>query len=150
MNASTIEATFFSGTTKVANVKAYVQYLESLIKYTKYHSRKVSVTGWFKYIHKKPKKYKELLEVLGDINKHSEISNVVVFKEPTLIATKLNELTIGNIHKVYSIKTERSTHKEIDLYSINLRDRELSYRDEEGRRHSISISEIVELVIEED
>ena len=102
-NYNTIEARFFKGTVKTTNLKAYVQLIESIIKYTKYHSTTVTSNGWFQYISKKSKKYKELLEVLGDITTIEDFEQKVTYREPKLIEVKVKNLRVGemsNVHKV--------------------------------------------------
>lgn len=79
-NEKTIEFRFFGGTNKAVEMKRYVQLLEAVIKYTKYHSKRVTITGLGKYIEKHKVKYKELHKFWEANNFQAEAT--IVYKAP--------------------------------------------------------------------
>lgn len=102
-NKDTVEARFFKGTTNSEDIRANIQLLESIIKYTKYHSRTVSVDGWFQYITKKSKKYKELLKKVGDIDsKDKEIE--VIYTQPKYRTILIDAITIKDLHNLVQVQ----------------------------------------------
>jgi len=153
-NEPTVEARFFKGTTNTTNLKAYVQYLESLIKYTKYHAKSVSSDGWFEYVIKKSTKYKELLTVLGEFDEE-EKGFVVVYKEPKLIKKKLRTLAYDDFNKIDIIETKGGdTYKDVQVLSISIREGHLDIqytRNDGGGTSSkrVTITNIASLLVEE-
>ncbi len=146
----TVEARFFKGTTDTAKLKGYVQLLESLIKYTRYHSKMVTIKGWFQYITKKSTKYKELLAVVGDVTQHSEYTNTVCYREPKKIRRQfsvLKAVDIANIVEVVTVSGSRFTN----LHKIELKGDVLFYKRDGGVFSSseIPIRTINYVIIEE-
>jgi len=130
-NSDTIEARFFKGTNKTANLKAYVQYLESIIKYTGYHSKAVSTNGWFAYMTKKPKKYEELITVLAGV---SVERSSVTFREPIRTTVTLRALNILRLKDVVAITTkEGRIYDKVEVKYAHFSDRgiKIKYIDEE-------------------
>ena len=102
-NKDTVEARFFKSTTNVTNLRAYVQLLESMIKYTRYHATTVTSKGWFEYTTKKSKKYAELLSVLGDID-ISSLDHYITYKEPTIIVKQFEDCTMKDLINMVKIE----------------------------------------------
>ena len=149
-NEDTVEARFFKGTTKVSKLRAYVQLLESLIKYTKYHAKTVTVKGWFGYVTQKSTKYKELLEVLGDIDKeHLDIN--VVYKEPRKKAYTIDTIKAKDLVNVFNITTSKNgdvLEGEIEEYS--LKQRVIYFRLSNGDSKRLKFDWISKLEVEEE
>ena len=104
-NSATVEIRVFNSTNKPEQVKRYIQFLDSLIKYTRYHSKRVSLDRWAKYVEKYKGKYAELYSFLREygINK---LNGSVVYKEPKVVLRKLDQVKpkeftdiVGIIHK---------------------------------------------------
>ncbi len=150
-NEATIEARFFKGTTNVTNLKAYVQYLESIIKYTKYHTDTVNVKGWFEYVTEKSTKYKELLTVLGEVSVE-DMKIEVIYREPISQVKTLSELSATELSNIVYIKT-RDGKEYKDLVVVNFYPRQqkmsIHYNNEEDSK-TIRFSEIQTVTIEEE
>lgn len=144
----TIEARFFKGTTKTTNLKAYVQFLESMLKYTRYHSKTVTSKGWFGYVTKKSQKYKELLEVLGDIDV-STLTDKVVYKEPTIITTTLDQMKALEVGSITTIKFDSRTYENVTHVSINS-DKQICFRDQYGEWYDFYIDSLVAVAYEKE
>ncbi len=150
-NDATIEARFFKGTTNVINLKAYVQYLESIIKYTRYHTDTVNVKGWFEYVTEKSTKYKELLVIVGNISAE-EMGIEVIYREPISTIKTLTELTATELSNIVYIKTkDGKEYKDVVIVNFYPRQQKMSihYNNEESSR-SIRFSNIETLTIEEE
>jgi len=149
-NNDTVEARFFIGTTSTKDLKSYIQLLESLIKYTKYHSETVSSKGWFEYVTKKPAKYYELLAKLNEIPRERFV-HTVTYKEPKLIKKLLMSLSVADFGKIASILTKDGKELRIDnVYNVYLNDRILAFKKTDGRSGEISFDDIKEITIEEE
>ena len=96
LNDNTIEARFFASTDKPEQIKRYVQFLESLIKYTRYQ-KKVTVSGWYTYCKKYSKKYKELIEHLDGANQDWFLVGEVEYRAPVIKKTKTYEASVSSL-----------------------------------------------------
>lgn len=148
-NTDTVEARFFKSTTKTANLKAYIQLLESLVKYTKYHATSVDVNGWFEYITEKSTKYKELVKVVGTLSTEQLEINVV-YREPIEVLKTLTSFSIEDGKKVSKIKRFDGSFVLGYIYEIYFADSVLYLRDDEGHNNRVNFSEIETIYVEED
>ncbi len=117
-NTHTIEFRFFSGTKSPDTLRSYVQLLDSIIKYTKYHKKTVTVPGLMKYIEKYKGKYGQLDDVLTT---YDEIHNIkVVFRQPKIKTYKdINKLPIGLLSRIVGVtKTSGKTYNNISRVRV--------------------------------
>ena len=149
-NSDTVEARFFKSTTNVTNLRAYVQLLESMIKYTRYHATTVTSKGWFEYTTKKSKKYAELLSVLGDID-ISSLDHYITYKEPTIIVKQFEDCTMKDLINMAKIEVrgDNLQYTFSVLYTSNGTPC-LEVRDERGNNQHYSIIDITSITIEEE
>jgi len=151
-NTPTVEARFFKGTTKAQNLRAYVQFLESIIKYTKYHSTTVSAKGWFAYMTKKSKKYADLIAVVGSLDELEAEEAVVTYREPKTIQKVISKLTLSEFGDVITIKTDIHLYTGVKIKHYVLDENRISFyfEDDSGYRESTSvdITSITELTLE--
>jgi len=148
-NDETIEARFFKGTTNVNKLKGYVQLLESVIKYTKYHPNGGTVKGWFEYTSQKSKKYKELLEVVGTISSDN-LEIEVIYREPTRKHKKTKQLTLEDVNNIVEIKLKDGTvHKGV-VKKVNSQARKFEFRNERAGTFYILFSTIESITLEEE
>ncbi len=150
-NTTTIEARFFKGTTNTTNLKAYVQYLESIIKYTKYHTDTVNVKGWFEYITEKSTKYKELLVVLGEVSVE-DMKIEVIYREPISQVKTLSELSATGLSNIVYIKLRNGKeYKDLTIQNLYPNKQKMNIHYDNGNgRQVISFSEIETVTIEEE
>jgi hypothetical protein len=151
-NSPTIEARFFKSTTNTSRLKVYVQYLESVIKYTKYHTKRVSADRWFEYITKKSKKYKELLTFLEE-NKDKIVTDnkVVVHKTPKIKGASFNKLSTEQLFKVTLLHLTGDKVVEVEKIKYIIYDsRELVFTKPNYGEDRVQITEILKVVYEED
>ncbi len=150
-NADTIEARFFKGTTKTTNLKAYVQYLESIIKYTKYHTDTVNVKGWFEYVTEKSTKYKELLTIIGSVSTE-DMGIEVIYREPVTAIKRLTELSATELNNITYLKTKAGKeYKDVSVTNLYPRKKKIviNYNDDSNSA-TIAFSEIETVTIEEE
>jgi hypothetical protein len=147
-NTPTVEARFFLATTKLDRLKANVQLLESLIKYTKYHSKYVSASGWYKYINKYSKKYKELLGVLEGKELDLDSIPTVIHKEPKRVRVTPDKLKVIDVPNMVGFKSKDSD-KEVLPSSIFLQEdmKRIAHRMEGDMMHKFIPLYAVEYVI---
>jgi hypothetical protein len=119
-NEATVEARFFKGTNNPTMLKSYVQLLDSLIKYSKYHSKTVTGKGWFEYVMKKSSKYQELADRLKEIDVKLLDDTTVVYKLPKYVTKELNKCTVQELFGITSITlADERVYSNIKLYRIN-------------------------------
>lgn len=147
LNEKTVEIRFFIGTTNSKKLKSYIQLLESMIKYTKYHSRSVSSDGWFQYITKKSSKYTELLEVLKgqDVKGHK-----VIFREPKLVYIDRDILKFQDIVKIVGlVDNHGKTHDNI-VYKYVTATGVFVYKDKTGSDCEALLTSITQFIVERE
>lgn len=147
-NEATVEFRFFSGTNKAEEMKRYVQLLEAVIKYTKYNSKQVSVTGLVGYV----KKYKGKYEQLHTFLESKEFNNtaIVIFKEPIKKGFDMSRLPFDNIYDIITItKRDGTVYKEVD--NIYIEGRTMSFKALGASRrvgYTINLSDISSVEVE--
>lgn len=101
-NDATVEFRFFNGTNDPKQLKRYVQLLEGVIKYTKFHTKTVTTQGLFAYIRKHATKYAELNEFTSSW----DITNkTVTYTEPRRKDVDFSKLTILEIPFIAVLET---------------------------------------------
>lgn len=100
-NDDTIEIRFFNSSNDLKEVKTYIQYLDSLIKYTKYAKVSVSLKGWKSYVKKYIKKYKELYNKIEKYE--NDLSLVVKYREPKIYKTSVKKLKLSDLYESTSL-----------------------------------------------
>ena len=148
-NKDTVEVRFFNSTNSFAQVKIYLQFLESLIKYTNYHATTVSFKGWMSYINKYKRKYLELQQKLATYEK--ELPNSITFRPPTIEVFNFSDLTVTDIKNLKSI-TRRG--KVIELHKnepeVTLSQSTINFRNTNGNYDNYDLSEITDATIEKE
>ena len=146
--SNTVEARFFQGTTKTNKLKAYVQYLESIIKYTKYTKKTVTVKGWLGYIKKKAKKYTNLLDILGTLT-DEQLSYKVVYKQPTMIKKYISNLSLSDMSKILEIATSTKTYTNIEIVDIKVREGYIYFTSKDSHKE-VAIAKITSIQVEKE
>lgn len=99
---ATIELRFMASSNKPDQVKRYLQFIDSMLKYTAYYHQSASYQAYFSYV----TKYKEtypLVHAILDANP-TVIKGEVVYKEPELVEMNLNDMTQADILNTIKIK----------------------------------------------
>ena len=147
-NEATIEFRFFMGSNKPEEVKRYVQLLDSVIKYTKYNDKRVSVTGWRSYVKKYRAKYSELDSFLEGLT--TIVHSTVVYREPirkNVPFSKVKIVDIPNIVKVVKVDGKSFI---VGRRGGRLTDRGVyAFRNRGENNEEIKIQDIAYVVIEE-
>ncbi len=114
----TIEFRFFASTTNPIQLKRYIQLLEGVIKYTKYHTKRVTVKGLITYLAKYNSKYKELNEFLCNTKVED---SVVVYAKPRYKKSSINRIKAIDVNNIVTIyTTDGITIKNITESVINI------------------------------
>jgi len=145
-NIDTVEARFFKGTTDTSKLKAYVQFLESLIKYTRYHAKTVTAKKWFEYVTKKSKKYNELIEVLGTMD-NELLKAEVTYREAIKTTRVTDALLIRDIPNIIELTTTRGKILN-KVTQASISGSLLCYRNN-GTQYETQITSIASAVLEE-
>jgi len=140
-NMDTIECRFFSSTPKAEEVKTYIQYLESLIKFTKYSGDTVNAAEWLVYVKRKSNKYKELISKIDTYQQ--PINQTVVYRAPVKSKLDWRNLTLGQIDDIVKIHTN-GEWMDVSSCSVNRNVLNYIYR---GSRTSSYLRNIIELEI---
>ena len=101
-NDATVECRFFSSTSNANEVKMFVQYLESLIKFTKYCDDVVSISKWLEYVKRKEVKYAILVKKLAKYN--GSFEGHVEYRQAKLGKGNASSITLDNIDNIDTIK----------------------------------------------
>ena len=95
-NDHTVEVRIFQWSTDPKILRSYVQFIDSMIEYTRNKKRTATVTAWKKYV-SGLEKYADIYEVVKDITfpKGSGVSRVT----PRYTTIKVNSLTMRHLNK---------------------------------------------------
>ncbi len=146
-NENTVEIRFFNSSTKPADVKSYIQFVDSLIKYTKYHNDEVSLQKWKAYVNKYSKKYKELVDKLETFE--DPMQEVIVFREPIKVEQTIKSLTLAEMNNIISVtKTDGDTWNRRPDSEIHVHNGGVEMKFEETGWAYLSYSDIKKIVIE--
>lgn len=118
-NDNTIEIRFFNSTNDTHVIKSYIQFLDSMIKYSNYHGTTVSLARWKTYVLKYKDKYSELASRLADF-KHS-LKGTVKFKPPVTKPVSKTALDfLLNLQHISEITTHEGTFEVDQTASITI------------------------------
>jgi len=115
-NTETIEYRFFQSTTDASIIKSYIQLLNSLIQYTRYHKKTVSSEGYLKYLKKYKRKYKELVARLPEIN----FDFRTTYTKPKVKTVTSDNLRVKDLYKILEFKLKESDRIFIDVADQSL------------------------------
>lgn len=147
-NQDTVECRFFGSTNSADEVRYFVQYLESLIKFTKYSADVVTITKWKEYTYRKSIKYALLIKKLdkyaGSFEGHVE------YRPPIIDRGDTSKVSLKNLFDIIEIHTTSgSVYKEIKDIKPIKRGLEFIYNNGSGRdRVTISWEDIKDMVWE--
>lgn len=122
-NENTIEIRFFNSTNDTQIIKSYIQFLDSMIKYSNYHGTTVSLSRWKSYVLKYKDKYSELASRLADFKQ--ELKGTVKFKPPVAKTSPKSALNfLLDLKHLSEITTADDTYvvdsnHSITIYSAN-------------------------------
>jgi len=131
-NEKTIEVRIFDSINNASRVKSYVQFLDSIIEYTRDAKVTVSITKYLAYVAANQDKYSELYAIIKDFK--SPDKGTVVYKKPTIKTTTISKLPLSDLSLIISITTfnnevyKLDTNRPIDI----LKGSHVQYY---GRRH---------------
>ena len=115
-NKHTIELRFMASSNSPSQVLSYIEYLDSMIKYTAYHTTSATYNGYMKYIIKYSDTYNNILSRLQE-NK-VEISGSVSYKKPKLYEMKLADMPASrykNIVSMYTTNTKNNSKRDLTM-----------------------------------
>lgn len=146
-NKDTIEIRFFNSTTNINHIYSYIQFVDSLIKYTKYHKKQVSLLKWAAYVSKYKSKYSALHSRILDY-KH-ELAGSVTFKPP--VAFPFNFDILSDLKNIDEISTASETYKvdntaTVTIYSKGI----IEFRSTESAWYTLQLSEIISIKLLKD
>lgn len=99
---ATIELRFMASSNNPDQVKRYLQFIDSMLKYTAYYHQSASYQAYFSYVTKYKDTY-PLVHAILEANQ-SVIKGEVVYKAPTLVEINLNNMSQADILNTIKIK----------------------------------------------
>lgn len=106
-NEATIEVRIFNSTTDLNSLKTYIQFLDSLIEYTRPAAKRVTLKDYFKYVAKHITTYPQLNTAVTAFKQ--DIQNVVVYKEPKEITLPFSKLRVKDLPNILQIVLKGGT-----------------------------------------
>ena len=117
-NTTTVECRFFSSTVDPDEVRVFVQYLESLIKFTKYSDDVVTVEKWLEYTKRKSAKYAKLIAKIATYT--GGIEGSVEFRLPKQFKETVKGITLNNLQDITEITLYNGkVYKDVSHVSVN-------------------------------
>ena len=102
----TIELRFMVSSNKSTQVLRYIEFIDSLIKYTAYHTNSASYQKYFQYIKKYQATYPTIYKF---ISKHQDLLDVeVTYSKPKMYTCNLEDLAPKYFQNVYTIHVDHS------------------------------------------
>ena len=144
-NTNTIEVRIFKSTNKTAEIKKYIQFIDSLIEYTRQAKKSVSLGKYFKYIKANQSTYDVLAKALDEYK--GSLANPVVYRAPIIKDLKVSNLALIDFPNITAVMTSAGTIK-VDLESTDVFIRNgstlefsgIPEEDSNGSRRSYSIN----------
>lgn len=119
VNYDTIEIRFFNSTNDTHVIKSYIQFIDSMIKYSNYHGTTVSLARWKTYVIKYKDKYSELASRLSDF-KHA-LKGTIRFKPPVTKPVAKSALDfLANLAHISEITTSEGVFEVDQTSSITI------------------------------
>ena len=110
-NEATVEVRFFDSTNNPTHLKVYIQFLDSLIEYTRTANKRITLKDYFKYVAKHINTYSELHKTITNFK--AEVQNVIIYREPVEKLYTLAKLTIADLSNITEIVMKNG-----DLYHV--------------------------------
>lgn len=124
-NSDTIELRFMASTKKSKQALRYLEFLDSMIKYTGYHTNSASFVGYNKYVTKYVRKYENIKSFLAQ--HEAELAGKVVYKEPTVVTVKLPDISIEQLASAFELALTNGKTMTLDPnYNVEIRDGEVT------------------------
>jgi len=142
-NDATVEFRFFAGTNKADQVKRYIQLLEAVIKYTKFHKKTVTTAGLVAYINKHEAKYPQLVSF---INTLTISDRTVTYTEPRQKVVEFGRLSILETTFISRVKLKNGTEYN-DVHNSRVEGNKL-YFVSGGNGYEFRFSEVDEVTVE--
>ena len=148
-NEHTVECRFFASTGSSESLRGYIQYIESIIKYTRYAGDTVTTKGWRAYTTRKHKKYANIIKLLEGC---PEVDNSVTYRMPIVSKTDFKSMTVLQLHSISAIEYKRGRGGETQTVKVDsfrhLTVDNLSFYGEHGA-DSVDLARIISITIEE-
>ena len=148
-NDNTVEFRFFASSVKEKDLKRYIQFLESVIKYTRYHSKYITYEGWIKYINKYKEKYKELKEFIENNKLGDYIVNGVIYRNKKYKSLNIHSIKMKDMCRIEKVILNTGDIFYVDTTQASwVDDNKLYVREKEDWDHKgIRLDTIKEVVI---
>ena len=143
----TVEFRFFAGTNKPEVLKRYIQLLDSIIKYTRYHRKSVSVKGWVAYVSKYVRKYKELDSFIKASTLDTSVIPNTIYRTPKIKVYTAAKMPLHLVDNVVGFKTASKTLDTVIYTSFE--GKYLFFREQSGGySDSVNREDILEYTVE--
>ena len=116
-NPNTIEIRIFKSTNNTAEIKRFIQFIDSAIEYTRQAKKQVSLTNYFKYIKSHVTKYDMLTASIA--NYKGSVADPIVYRAPIIKDIKANSLTLTDLANVTAVRTANESFR-VDPATTNL------------------------------
>lgn len=118
-NRDTIELRFMASSNEVDQVFRYIEYLDSMIKYTAYHTKKATYKGYAKYVNKYKSKYESILNFINGTE--IDLTGEITYTTPKVKVVNLNDIKASDILHITHLKIieeDDSIRQDVDI-SLN-------------------------------
>lgn len=116
-NPNTVEIRIFKSTNNTAEIKRFVQFIDSAIEYTRQAKKQVSLTNYFKYIKSHVTKYDMLMASIA--NYKGSVADPIVYRAPIIKDIKANSLTLTDLANITAVRTANESIR-VDLTTTSL------------------------------
>lgn len=116
-NTSTVEIRIFKSTNKTADLKRYIQFIDSAIEYTRQAKKQVSLTNYFKYIKANVDRYDMLSTSIA--NYKGSVAYPIMYRAPIIKDIKASSLTLTDLSNITTVRTSNEAVR-VDFTSSNL------------------------------
>ena len=154
-NTHTIEIRIFNSTNKTDQLKRYVQFLASVIEYTRNAKTKVSLKDYIKFVEKNKTTYEILAKHIAAFDATLlETAESITYKQPTVKSTTITKLSVLDLPFITMLATAGEVYKfnpsrGSDVYLQGTR---LNFNAKRGKSnsysgYSVELSEIISIEV---
>lgn len=116
-NANTVEIRIFKSTNNTAEIKRFIQFIDSAIEYTRQAKKQVSLTNYFKYIKANVDRYDMLSTSIA--NYKGSVADPIMYRAPIIKDIKASSLTLTDLSNITTVRTSNETVR-VDFTSSTL------------------------------
>ena len=145
--SATIEFRFFASSNNPKRVRAYVQFLHSVIEYTRDKKKWVTVEYWNKWVRSHKRKYRELIGLLDVHEPDLVLTGKAVYTKIVYKKYTLDTIPVMKLHKIKRVLLKDGKSFNVFSCSYDHTDNALYIQTPDNRHYCLEEERIKEVYV---